>query len=81
MTEAAPPTGTDFTANAGSLKKGDTKEAAGHIVNPAAVAVFKKAFVDGGGDEAKVCKALRMEELTWADGERPAFLPKCHGVK
>lgn len=79
---AAPPSEADLQAKAGALKKGETKAQDGvHGVDPGVLAIYKKAFADGGGDKAKVCAALGLDESKWADGGEAPFLSKYLGVK
>lgn len=52
-----------------------------HTVDPAVLAIYKKAFADGGGDKAKVCAALGLDVAKWPGGGEKEFLSKYLGVK
>merc|ERR1712013_593376 len=67
MSAPAPPAEKDLQAKAETLKKAETKEGGGGV-DPAVVAVYKKAFADGGGDKDKVCAALGLDSSKWAAG-------------
>lgn len=58
------------------MKKAETKVGESKA-DPAVVAVYKKAYADNGGDKAKVCKALGLEESKWPEGcDEAKFLAK-----
>jgi len=78
---AKAPTDEELKAAAGKMKKAETKEAGGGVA-PEVIAAFKKAYTDNGGDKAKTCKAMGLEEGEWKDiSDADSFCMKYLGAK
>mmetsp|Transcript_11681 Transcript_11681/g.9335 ORF Transcript_11681/g.9335 Transcript_11681/m.9335 type:complete len:84 (-) Transcript_11681:200-451(-) len=82
MSAPAPPSDADLQAKAAALKHTEAGEHAVGV-DPAVIAAYKKAFADNGGDKAKICAALGLEESIKDEyfASEAAFLAKTLGVK
>merc|ERR1712087_680162 len=66
MSAPAAPSADALSGKKDGLKAVETKVGGG-AADPAVVEVYKKAFADNGGDKAKTCAALGLDEGKWGD--------------